>query len=232
LPALTDRNAVREAAAVVRLREGSVEAARAERRPAMSINSNYSQVAYPSGFFPTGDFRTNWTIGAAVQLPLLTGGRLQAEERIAQADLDQSRAQFEQVEELAALDTRSTWAELIAAQAAWEASSGTVEQATRAYEIANVRFTAGVSTQLELTDARLLLQQSEANRAQAARDLQVARARLALLPNLPLSSTGRAVPTATPNTTPIPSPAQPSPTNPQLRNATAPSATSPTGGRQ
>jgi hypothetical protein len=43
-----------------------------------------------------------------------------------------------------------------------------------------------VSTQLELADSRLLLVQAEANRAQAARDLQVARARIALLPDLPL----------------------------------------------
>jgi len=64
--------------------------------------------------------------------------------------------------------------------------AGTIEQATRAYQIAEVRFQSGVSTQLELADARLQLQLAEANRAQAARDLQVARARVALLPDLPL----------------------------------------------
>jgi len=90
---------------------------------------------------------------------------------------------------------QSALAELTAARAAFDASAGTIEQAQRAYEIAEVRFRAGVSTQLELTDARLLLQQAEANRAQAARDLQVARARVALLPDLPLgaaSATGAA----------------------------------------
>ena len=65
---------------------------------------------------------------------------------------------------------------------------GTVQQAQRAYQIADVRFTNGVSTQLELSDARLPLQQAEANRALAARDLQVARARVALLPNLPVGT--------------------------------------------
>ena len=58
-------------------------------------------------------------------------------------------------------------------------------------EIANVRFTNGVSTQLELSDARLSLQLAEANRTQAARDLQVARARVALLPNLPVGTERR-----------------------------------------
>jgi len=41
---------------------------------------------------------------------------------------------------------------------------------------------------IDRLDARLLLQQTQVNRAQAARDLQVARARVALLPSLPLGA--------------------------------------------
>src|SRR5262249_21651967 len=64
--------------------------------------------------------------------------------------------------------------------------------------------------QLELSDSRLLLQQAEANRAQAARDLQVARVKLALLPDLPLTTTGAATPTQAqqPVQTPQQQPAQ------------------------
>lgn len=182
------RTAVREAGAAVQLREASLRAALAERRPSVSVTSNYSRVAYPSDVFPTGDFRTNWTLGAALTFPVLTGGRQRGSEMVARAELEQSRLQLRQVRELAELDTRSAQAELTAARAALDASAGTVEQATRAYQIAEVRYRAGVSTQLELSDARLLLQQAEANRAQAARDLQVARARLALLPDLPIGS--------------------------------------------
>jgi outer membrane protein TolC len=120
--------------------------------------------------------------------PILTGGRQKGDEMLARADIDTARLQEKQVQELAALDTRSAWAELVAARAAWEATAGTVQQASRAYEIADVRYRAGVSTQLELSDSRLLLQQAEANRALAARDLQVARARVALLPELPLGT--------------------------------------------
>ena len=67
------------------------------------------------------------------------------------------------------------------------ASAGTVEQAQRAYQIAEIRYREGLSTQVELTDSRILLQQAQANRAQAARDLQIAQARVALLPDLPLN---------------------------------------------
>jgi outer membrane protein TolC len=81
-------------------------------------------------------------------------------------------------------------ATLAEAEAAWEASAGTAEQAQRAYGIAEVRYREGISAQVELSESRLLLQQAQANRAQSARDLQVARIRLALLRDLPLGSGG------------------------------------------
>lgn len=188
LPAIESRTAVREAAAAVRLREATLRLTEAERRPSVTVTSNYTQVAYPSDFFPTGDFRTNWTVGANLQFPILTGGRQRGSEIVSRADVQSAQLQLQQIRELAQLDVESALAELTAARAAFDASAGTIEQAQRAYEIAEVRFRAGVSTQLELTDARLLLQQAEANRAQAARDLQVARARVALLPDLPLGA--------------------------------------------
>lgn len=187
-----NRWAVSEAEAAVRLRQASLAAVEAQRRPAVSLNSTYSRVAYPSGALPAFD-RTNWSIGASVSVPILTGGRQRGDELVARAELDQARAQLEQTQEVAALEWRSALAELIAARAAWEATAGTVEQAARAYAIAEVRYGAGVSTQLELLDARLQLQQAEATRAQAARDLQVARARVALLPSLPIGG-GTAAP--------------------------------------
>ena len=142
-----------------------------------------------------------------MSLPILTGGRQRGDEAVARAELEQARLQRQQVEELATLDTQSAWAELLASRAAWEASAGTVAQADRAYQIANVRYGAGVSTQLELSDSRLLLQQAEANRAQAARNLQVARARVALLPNLPIGA-GAGTGTATPRAPQAPPPAR------------------------
>ena len=48
----------------------------------------------------------------------------------------------------------------------------------------------GLSTQLELSDARLLLATAQVTRARAARDLQLTRVRFALLPELPLGTAG------------------------------------------
>jgi outer membrane protein TolC len=184
---LPERTAVDEAATTVRLREASLKLVEAQKKPSASLNSSYGRIAYPDNLLPTFN-RSNWTVGASMSVPILTGGRQRGDEAVALAELEQARSQRKQVEELAALDTRSAWAELVAARVAWEATAGTIQQAQRAYQIANVRFTNGVSTQLELSDARLSLQQAEANRSMAARDLQVARAHVALLPNLPVSA--------------------------------------------
>jgi hypothetical protein len=109
---------------------------------------------------------------------------------VAEANVREARARYDQLREFAALDSRVTINDLLQARAAWQASQGTAEQASRAYSIAEVRYKEGISTQLELNDARILLEQAVANRALAARNLQVARVKLALLPDLPLQATG------------------------------------------
>jgi outer membrane protein TolC len=185
------RAPVRQAEQQVAVQRAQLAIARSQRLPSVSLTSQYGQVAFARNLFPELDsFRDNWTVGAALQIPVFTGGRVRGEVLSAEANVNEARAQLEQVRELAELDTRSAYSQLEAARATWEASSGTVEQAERAYQIAEIRFREGISTQLELTDARILLEQSRTNRASAARDLQVAQARVALLPYLPLSGAG------------------------------------------
>lgn len=188
-PAATiTRAPVEQARALVASREAGVVVARAERLPTVNLTSSFGKVAYPlSSFWPGfGDFRTNWTIGATVDMPIFTGHRVRADEGTAQADLAEARARLTEARELADLDAATAQQHLTAAEAAWQATAGTVEQAQRAYHIAELRYREGVSTELELSDARLSLQVAQGNRAQAARDLQVARARVALLPELPI----------------------------------------------
>jgi outer membrane protein TolC len=215
------RAPVRQAETTLHVREAAIDVARAARRPNVSLTSQYGRVTYPSAFFPDfTDFRTNWTVGVVAQMPILTGGRLRGDEIVARADRAEADARLQQARELAELDTRSAYEEMAAARAAWEASGGTVTQAVRAYEIAELRYRQGISTQLELTDSRLLLEQAQANRAQAARDLQIARARVALLPDLPLGTLpGSAAPSTI---APPPAPAGPRvPAAPTVRAAQA-----------
>ena len=54
----------------------------------------------------------------------------------------------------------------------------TVRQASRAHHLASVRYTNGMSTQLEVSDARLIAQQAAADEVQATRDYRLALAQL------------------------------------------------------
>lgn len=166
--------------------------ARAQRLPAVSLSGNYQRFAYPNGnglVFPNSlnQFVPNFTASLGVSLPVFTGGRIRGDILVAQANLREAEATARQVEQLSSLDARLAITQLEQAEASFLASAGTAEQAARAYGIAEVRFREGVATQVELADSRLLLQQAQANAAQAARDREVSRLRLALLRDLPLA---------------------------------------------
>lgn len=191
--AAVDRATVREAAEAIDAQRGLLKISKAQRFPTLALTSQYGKVAFPLTNFPqTGDFRTNWTVGVASQFPLFAGGRIKGDQMVAEANVREAQARYDQLREFAALDSRVTINDLFQARAAWLASAGTAEQASRAYSIAEVRYKEGISTQIELNDSRILLEQAVANRALAARNLQVARVKLALLPNLPLQTTGAA----------------------------------------
>jgi outer membrane protein len=196
------RAPVRQAAENVETQRGLLGAARGERWPSLTVSSSFAQLAYPSDAFPgSDDFLTDWTVGVGVSLPLFTGGRIAGGVGAARATLREAELRFQQTREAAQVDARNTVLALEAAEASVEASAGNVEQAQRAYGIAELRYREGLSTQTELLESRLQLQQAQANRARDARDLEVARIRLALLPVLPLgplASSNTAQTTTTP----------------------------------
>jgi outer membrane protein len=188
--AAADRATVRQAAEAIDAQRGLLKIAKSQRFPTLALTSQYGKVAFPlTGLPGSGDFRTNWTVAIGTQFPLFTGGRIKGDQLVAEANVRDAQARYDQLREFAALDSRVTINDLLQARAAWQASLGTAEQASRAYSIAEVRYREGISTQLELNDARILLEQAVANRALAARNLQIARVKLELLPDLPLQGT-------------------------------------------
>ncbi|HEX7050649.1 MAG TPA: TolC family protein [Longimicrobiales bacterium] len=184
------RAPVRQAAESVRAAEAGVRIAHAQRIPDVTLTSQYGRVAFPDGFVPgTDDFSTTFFVALNVEVPIFLGGRIRGDERVAEAELRQARARLQQAREDAGFDARRALELLAAARAALDATAGTVREAERAYEIALLRYEEGVSSLLELSDTRVMLEEARVNRAQAARDLVVAQTRVALLPALPLQAT-------------------------------------------
>ncbi|HTR77108.1 MAG TPA: TolC family protein [Gemmatimonadaceae bacterium] len=184
---VADRAPVRELEESVRGSEGQLKATTAERLPSVALVSSYQRLYFPSGVLPSlGEGKQNWTVGVSTSVTVFNGGRTHGDELVAQSNLDEAQQRLKQGRQLAQLDTRVALNELEQAQAEWTAVQGTVDQAQKAYNIDEIRFREGISTQTDLAQSRLLLEQSMANRAQAARDLAVARIRLSLLKDLPI----------------------------------------------
>lgn len=182
-----ERVSVAQARAAAAIRRAQVEIARAGRWPRIALFTSYGVVDYPQRFWPNQDWRTNWTVGAQLSLSLFSGLRTTAEIASARADARAAEALAQEAAQLAALDERERASDVAVDAAAYGASHRSAELARRAYQIAEVRYRQGVSTYLELVDARISLDQAQINEATAARDLQVAQVRVALLPALPVA---------------------------------------------
>jgi outer membrane protein len=186
--AVGQRAAVQQADAAVTIQDVLTGVTRWDRLPTITLKSTFARIGYPNNGLPwSANFLSDWTIGVNVSVPLWTSGRLTGNAWVAEASLEQAQVRASQTRDGAALDARRAVEQVQTALATWAATQGTVEQAERAYEIATIRYKEGISTQTELTDARLLLEQAQGNRATAARDVRVALARLRLLQDLPLA---------------------------------------------
>lgn len=208
------RASVRQALENVRAQQGMLRAAKADRWPTLSITSGYQRLFFPTSVFPEfNDYRENWTIGAQLNVSLLSGGRTKGGVLMAEANLREAEARLKQARELAALEARIALNQLEQAEAMWRASAGTAEQARRAYGIDQIRYREGISTQTDLSQSQLLVEQAMMNRAVAARDLAVARMRIALLKDLPLGAVagagGSPTGAASAPAAPVPSPQPP-----------------------
>lgn len=188
VPVVAERLSVAQARSNLEARRAQVGLATSARWPAVSAFTSYGLVDYPTSFWPDSDWRKNWTVGVNLTVPIFTGFRITSEIRGAKADRRAAEALLAEAVEQAEVDEHRSRTAVEVAAATLAASTRSAALARRAYQIAEVRYREGVSTYLELSDARLALDQAQVNQASAARDLQVARVRIALLPLLPLGT--------------------------------------------
>lgn len=156
--------------------------------PYLGLSASYGLVQYPDGVVPDADWRKNISASVALSVPLVAGGAVKSAVDGARADLRAAELRVESARAYAALDGQQVTLALDSAEARLATTVATEAQAEKALLIAETRFAEGISTQTELVDARLLLEQARINRARAGADLALARIRAALLPALPLST--------------------------------------------
>jgi outer membrane protein len=177
--ALRRRPVLRSLDEQVAARQGAVRIARADRLPSLGMAANFAYQAFPSEIVPfDADWRRDWSLTFQASIPIFDGFRTRGQIDQAQAELRLTELQRTQARQGLELELEAALGEFDAARAQIEARRATVAQARRALELAELRFRTGLATQLDISNARLLLEQARANEVQALFNYVNALARL------------------------------------------------------
>jgi len=175
--ALENRPELAEHQARVAAAMAAIEIARAGGRPALVLSGGPTYGNTTGGTAGASNV-FGWSVTLSATVPLFDGGVTAQRVREAEARVEQLRAVEAQLRQSVELDVRRTMLTFASAAEELVAADKIVEQAQEGLRIANVRFAAGVSTNLEVITAQALLSQAEANRIQALFNVNVARAQL------------------------------------------------------
>jgi outer membrane protein len=214
------RPALASATLNVRARELGVSVARAALFPTVTFNFNSGYGAYPvnGDIFPpgrgtfsvvpcaagstadrvctaqNGGWFSDQSFGFTVSFPLFDGLLTKGNIDLAGAQARIARAQLEQTRENVFNDVERAKADLSRARGQYGAQQQNVAEATEAYQLASLRYSRGMATQLEVSDAQLALTTAQTNQARALYDVYIATVALAQTQGrpLPLPSTDNA----------------------------------------
>jgi outer membrane protein TolC len=198
-----DRAAIRSAELNLAARRLGVSVARADYFPTLSVFFQQGYQAFPPiGFgFPTtrgqltadacpvgspagrlcqnGGFFSDRQMGLNISFPVFDGFRVRSNVDLASAQARVAELQLQVQRESVALDVARARAELRRARASYAARQQNSAEAQEAFNLASLRFTRGLSTQLEVSDAQLALLTARSTEARATYDLFLASADVA-----------------------------------------------------
>ena len=129
--------------------EASSRAASAELLPSLRVDADYGTIGQTWGrAHPT------YAVAATVRVPVFEGGRAQARRIESQAALRQRRAELDDLRGRIDVEVREAVLDVAAAAEELMAADATVALATQALTQARDRFAAGVTNNLEVTQAQ------------------------------------------------------------------------------
>jgi outer membrane protein TolC len=207
-----NRPALRSAELTVTAREQAIKVARADYMPSLALSLAQGYQAFPPvGFgFPSrlgesapsfcanptgtqscqnGGWFSDRSLVATMTWPVFDGFRTRANVNVARANLNVASLQLAQQREVVALEVARARSELRRAMAVYEARSQTVAEATEAFQLAELRFSTGLSTQLEVSDAQLSMLNAQSGAVRSVYDLYLAAVDLARALGQPVPTT-------------------------------------------
>ena len=150
-----------------------IKVAKAARLPDLSASADYEIFAKENPGQTTG-----WTFFATVTQEIFDGGRISANISEARSLTDQAQANLEETTRLVEEDVWDAYLNLQTARQTIETARVRLRQAQEAYDVAVVRYEAGVGTAVELADALAALTSARTNLDQAIFNYNIAYAQL------------------------------------------------------
>jgi outer membrane protein TolC len=126
----------------------TLSAARGERYPVVAVNGDYGEIG-PTLGHSHGDF----TFQAGISVPVFTGGRIKGEVTQAEAELQQRKAEAENVRGQVDYDVRAAFLNLNAAKEQVAVAKQNVDLANENLARSKDRFTSGVTDSVEVVQA-------------------------------------------------------------------------------
>lgn len=186
--ALANRPELFQAEASVESAKAGVKVARAGYMPQVSASASN---AWSDNNWP-GDDNENWGVGIGLSINVFDSGVTAAKVNAAKATLVKAEETYRQTKDSIQLDVRSNYLNLREAEKRIATSKVAVASAEEDYNIAQVRYRAGVGTNLDVMDAQVALTEAQNNYIQALYDYNTSGAALEKsmgVPVLPVQET-------------------------------------------
>ncbi len=151
----------------------SVSLARSGYYPALSGNANYSRVG--DAWAPD---QNAWSAGVTLTFPLFNGFLTNYQVKEAKENLNTQKANEDTLRQSILLDVQSSYLNLTALEDGVAVAELTVQQAQENYDIVNGRYSAGVGSPLDVTNALVGLANAKTNYIAALANYKIAEAAL------------------------------------------------------
>lgn len=177
--ALATRPEVLEADAQIAAAGRGIQYARRSRLPGLSLSLGYYNLRNSTGTRRIDEPEA----GVGISLPLFDGGLARAREQQARADIATATTNRRQAIDQVTLDVQQAYLNLVQARDQVAVANVALAQARTGFRLSRVRYNvgvarAGISPQLEVSDAQAALTQAESNQVNAIYDYNQSRSQL------------------------------------------------------
>ena len=180
--ALANRPELFQAEAGIEAAKAGVKVAKSGYMPQVAASASNK---WYSGDWP-GDDNENWTAAVGVSLNVFDSGVTAAKVNAAEASLYKAEETYRQTKDSVQLDVRNNYLSLREAEKRIATSKVAVDSAEEDYRISQLRYQAGVGTNIDVMDAQVALTQAKNNYVQALYDYNTSSAALAKAMGVPV----------------------------------------------